>query len=128
MVSGRPPGSFTSLLEAIGFALDGDDLSVVDQAIDKGNDARGIGKYLAPFGEWPIGGDKRAVLLVPATDELEQQVSMTIGIGQVTDLVDHQEAGCSIVAQSPAGRNHCPRRQARRAAALRWQTARCDHG
>ena len=49
--------------------------------IDEGNDAGGIGKDLAPFGERPIGGDERAVLLVPATDELEQQVSMTIGIG-----------------------------------------------
>jgi hypothetical protein len=48
-----------------------------------------MGKDLAPFGEWPIGGDEGAVLLVPATDELEQQVSMTIGIRQVTDLVDY---------------------------------------
>ena len=63
-------GSFLGLLEAIGFALDGEDLGVVDQAIDQGDDAGGVWKDLAPFGEGPVGGDERAVVLVPAADEL----------------------------------------------------------
>jgi hypothetical protein len=41
-------GSFLSLLEAIGFALDGEDLGVVDQAIDQGDDAGAVWKDLAP--------------------------------------------------------------------------------
>ena len=71
-------GSFLGLLEAIGFALDGEDLGVVDQAIDQGDDAGGVWKDLAPFGEGPVGGDDRAVVLVTAADELEQQIGMAI--------------------------------------------------
>jgi hypothetical protein len=59
-------GSFLGLLEAIGFAIDGEDLGVVDQAIDQGDDAGGVWKDLAPFGEGPVGGDDRAVVLVTA--------------------------------------------------------------
>jgi hypothetical protein len=74
----------------------------VDQAIDQGNDTSGVWKDLAPFGERPIGGDERAVVLVPAADELEQQVGMAIGIGKISDLIDHQKAGLGIVPQAPA--------------------------
>ena len=95
-------GSFLGLLEAIGFALDGEDLGVVDQAIDQGDDAGGIWKDLAPFGEGPVGGDDRAVVLVTATDEFEQQIGMAIGIGEIADLVDHQQTGSGIVPQAPA--------------------------
>ena len=100
--AGQLLGSFLSLLEAIGFGLDGEDLGVVDQAIDQGDDAGGVWKDLAPFGEGPVGGDDRAVVLVPAADKLEQQVGMAIGIGEISDLVDHQKTGAGIVTQAPA--------------------------
>ena len=74
----------------------------MDQAIDQGDDAGGVWKDLAPFGEGPVGGDERAVVLVPAADELEQQVGMAIGIGEISDLVDHQKTGAGIVTQTPA--------------------------
>ena len=95
-------GSFLGLLEAIGFALDGEDLGVVDQAVDQGDDAGGIWKDLAPFGEGPVGGDDRAVVLLTAADEFEQQIGMAIGIGEIADLVDHQQTGAGIVTQAPA--------------------------
>ena len=74
----------------------------MDQAIDQGDDAGGIWKDLAPFGEGPVGGDDRAVVLVTATDEFEQQIGMAIGIGEIADLVDHQKTGAGIVTQAPA--------------------------
>ncbi len=40
-------------------------------------------------------------MLVAAADELEQQVGMTVGVGEITDLVDDEEVGASIVAQAP---------------------------
>ena len=43
-----------------------------------------------------------AVVLVPAADELEQQVGMAIGIGEIADLVDHQKTGAGIMTQAPA--------------------------
>ena len=42
------------LLEAVGLALDLNDLGVVYEAVDEGDDAGGIGEDLAPFGEWAV--------------------------------------------------------------------------
>jgi hypothetical protein len=47
-------GSFAGFLDAVGFAVDGDDLGVVHQAIDHGYDAGGIGEDVTPFGERPV--------------------------------------------------------------------------
>ena len=47
--------AFLGLLEAVGVALDRDDLGVVEQAIDEGDDAGGAGEDLAPFGEGAVG-------------------------------------------------------------------------
>ena len=44
-------GAFGCFFEAVGFAVDCDDLGVVDKAIDQGGDAGRGGKDLAPFGE-----------------------------------------------------------------------------
>ena len=56
-------GAFAGLLEAIGLAVDGDDLGVVDEAVDQRNDAGGVGEHLAPFGKGAVGG----YLLTPLT-------------------------------------------------------------
>ena len=101
-------GSFLGLLEAIGFGLDGEDLGVVDQAIDQGDDAGGIWKDLAPFGEGPVGGDDRAVV----TDEFEQQIGMAMGIGEIADLVDKRRRraeSLSSAARSPTMRTSLDR-------------------
>ena len=50
--------AFLSLLKAIGLALDGDDLGVMDEAIDQGDDTGGAGEDLVPFGERFIGRDQ----------------------------------------------------------------------
>jgi len=47
-------GAFGCLLEAVGFAIDCDDLGVMDEAIDQGGDAGRGGEDLAPFGERTI--------------------------------------------------------------------------
>ena len=56
----------------------------------------------AASGHDAVGGDDGAVVLVTATDEFEQQIGMAIGIGEIADLVDHQETGAGIVTQAPA--------------------------
>src|ERR1700730_9100014 len=53
-------GAFGCLFEAIGFAVDCDDLGVVDKAIDQGSDAGCGGEDLARFGERAIGGHQGA--------------------------------------------------------------------
>jgi hypothetical protein len=92
------------LFEAVGFAVDCDDLGVVDKAIDQGGDAGRGGKDLAPFGEWAIGRDQSALVLIAARDELEQQIGMTVRVGEVSDLVDDQECRVDVVAQPASQR------------------------
>ena len=67
------------LLEAVGLAVDGDDLGIVHQAIDQRDDAGGVGEHLAPLGEWPVGGDDGAVFLITPRDQLEHQVGVAVG-------------------------------------------------
>ena len=80
--------TFLGLLEAVGVALDGDDLGVVEQAVDEGNDAGGTGEDLAPFGEGAVGGNQGGLLFVAAADEFEQQVGVAVGVGEIADLVN----------------------------------------
>src|SRR4051812_26011006 len=101
-LAGALLGAFARLLEAVGIPLDGDDLGVVDEAIDQGDDAGGVGENLAPFGERAVGGDQRAPDLVAARDQLEHQVGVAVGVGEIADLVDHQQLGPGIMAQAPA--------------------------
>ena len=75
-------GALAGFLEAIGFALDGDDLGVVDQPIDQGDDTGGVGEDLVPLAERSVGGDEDGFFLVAAADDLEQQVGVTIGVGE----------------------------------------------
>ena len=45
---------FLGLLAAIGIAVDGDDLGVVDEAVDEGDDAGGVGEGFAPLSEGAV--------------------------------------------------------------------------
>ena len=56
-------GAFARFLQTIGLAFDGDDLGVVDQAIDERDHASSVGKDLAPLGERSVGGHQGAGLL-----------------------------------------------------------------
>ena len=47
-------GALLGFFESIRFAFEGDDLAVVGEAIDQGDDAGGVGEDLVPFGERSI--------------------------------------------------------------------------
>ena len=81
---------FLGLLEPIGFALDRDDLGVVNQTVDQGDDAGGIGEDLTPLGEGSVGRDEGGFFLIAAANDLEQQVGVAIAIGKLTHLVHDQ--------------------------------------
>jgi hypothetical protein len=55
-------------LEPIRFALEGDDLGVVHQAIDQRDDAGGVWKDFVPFSKRTVGGDQRAFILIATRD------------------------------------------------------------
>jgi hypothetical protein len=51
-------GTLAGLFVAIGFALEGDDLGVMDKTVDEGDDTGGVGKDLGPLRERAVGSDR----------------------------------------------------------------------
>lgn len=64
-----------------------------------------------PAGEWQVGGEDQRGVLVPAGDELEEQVGGVLLEGQVADFVDDDEA---VAAQPHQVRRVTCRRDGRR--------------
>ena len=81
-------GAGHGFFEAIGLALEHDDPTSVDQSVDEGDDAGGVGEDLVPFFEGAVGGDDGALGLIATGDHLEQEVSKAAGVGQIPDLVN----------------------------------------
>ncbi len=76
------------LLESIGFALDGDNLRVVYQPIHQGDHAGDVGKDLTPLLEGAIGRDEGRALFIASGDDFEQQVGVTVGVGEIADFIN----------------------------------------
>ena len=70
------------------FAVDGEDLGVVDDAVDQRDHAGGIGEDLGPFGERAVRGQQQAFVLVAAAYDLEEQIGMVVAVGEVAHLVN----------------------------------------
>ena len=81
-------GAGHGFFEAIGLALEHDDLAAMDESVDEGDDAGGVGEDLVPFFEGAVGGDDGALGLIATGDHLEQEVSKAAGVGQIPDLVN----------------------------------------
>jgi len=100
---GLAGGALLRFLEAIALAFEGDDLGAVQQAIDEGDHAGGVGEHLVPFAEGLVGAEEDGALqLVAAGDDLEQQIGIAGVVGQIADLVDGEDRGAGIAAE-PAG-------------------------
>ncbi len=65
----------------------------MDESVDDGDDAGGVGKDFAPFGEGFVGGDESGSLLVTTGDDFEEQISMTGVVGEIAKLVEDEELG-----------------------------------
>ena len=61
------------------------------QTIHQRDHAGGVEEDIAPFGEGAVGGDQGGFLLIVLGDDLEQQVGVAVGIGEIPRLVDHQQ-------------------------------------
>src|SRR5262249_2833064 len=90
------------LLAPVGLAIESVDLDMMNEAIDEGDDAGSVGEHLVPFDERTVGGDERARLLVAARDELEEEVGVAVGVGEIADLLDDEEGRTYVAAQAPA--------------------------
>jgi len=72
----------------VGLALDGDDVCVVDDSVDEGGGASGVGERLGPVTKGQVGGEDERLLLVPARHDLEEQVGIAPVVGEVAHLID----------------------------------------
>jgi hypothetical protein len=87
-------------------AFDRDDLRVVHETIDEGGGGGRVGEHGRPVGEGQVGRDREALLLVPAADDLEEQVGRPGVVGEIAHLVDDQEGRLAIVLET-AGQAAC---------------------
>lgn len=62
----------------------------MDQPVNQRDYTSGIGEDFVPFCERTVGSDQGGFDFIAAVNDLEQQVSMTIGVRQVPELVDDQ--------------------------------------
>ena len=70
---------------------EGDDVGVVDEAVDDGGGDDLIAEDLVPAAERPVRGDDRGGGLVAGGDEVEDEVGGAGVEGDVADFVDHEQ-------------------------------------
>ena len=90
------------LLVPVRLALDAHNLSVMNQAVHECDHAGRVGEHLTPLGKRFVRGDQRALVLVAPADQLKQQIGILAGIRQIPDLINDQQRGPGVVAQSGA--------------------------
>jgi hypothetical protein len=94
-----------SLAEPVAVALDGQDVGVMDAALDERGCARGVREDGGLVLKRQFGGEHETLLLVASTDDLEEQVRVSRVEGQIADFVDHTEgdtrsAMCSSISRA----------------------------
>jgi hypothetical protein len=108
------------LPKAIGVTFDGDDLGIVDEAVDQRDDASAVWEHLAPFGERPISGDPRALALITPRDEFGHEVGMAVGTGEIPTSSITSSCGRAQWRSGDPTRNRYRARKGRRATGRRW--------
>ncbi len=78
-------------------AVKGEEASALEDAIDDGQGQVIVMEHAAPGGDGLVGGeDHRAPPLVAVVDYVEEHVGGIRAIGEVADLVDHEETRMRI--------------------------------
>ena len=76
---------------AVGVAGEGKDFRVVHEAVDHGRGDDVVGERLTPPAEGQVARDHDRALLVPARDELEEEIRGVLVEGDVSHLIDDDE-------------------------------------
>ena len=100
LLKGRPPRGIgrsrsfgalrtcSSLAEPVRLPTDDDDLGVVEEAVEDGGGAGGVGQEVGPLLEGPVAGDHQAAGLVGGGHEAEEVVGGDAVEGTEAELVD----------------------------------------
>ena len=92
-------GAFAGFLEAIGLAFDLHDLGVVREPVEESDDGCGTLEDLVPLRKRLVGGDDRGDALISAGDDLEEQVSGSRVVAEITDFVDAEQLRTRVVTE-----------------------------
>ena len=85
--AGPEEASLALLSQAVTVALDGDDVTVVQQAVQDCRGQHGVAEHLAPVAHGLVAGEDQAAPLVAAVHQLEQQVRRPAFKGQIAQFV-----------------------------------------
>ena len=83
---------FLALFEAIGFALDVDHRTVMQDAVQDRGGNGDVGEDLVPLRKGLVGGKNRGGFLIAPGDELEEQVRALDIHGKIADFVDDEHS------------------------------------
>jgi hypothetical protein len=82
----------SGVAESVAAAFEGEDVGVVDDAVDHGCGDTLVSEDVSPAGEGQVAGQDQAGVFVAGADELEEQVRGVLFEGDVADFVDDDEA------------------------------------
>src|SRR5262245_11443778 len=73
---------------------------MMDDAVDQSRGAGGIREDAGPVLEGEIGGEHEALLFIPSTDDLKEQVGVSLVEGEIAYLVEDQEADLRVALEA----------------------------
>lgn len=108
-VSGRAAAASLAverLLPAIALDVHLEDRGVMNEAVDRGERHRLVGKNPSPFAERLIGRDERRAPFVARRDQFEQDAGLGLILGDIGDVVEDEqvvaiELGDCVLQRSP---------------------------
>ena len=74
-------GFHAAVAQPVGGAFEGDDVGVVDDAVDHRGGYDLVAEYAGPGAEGQVAGEDQGGVLVPGGDELEEEVGGVLGEG-----------------------------------------------
>src|SRR4030066_1821082 len=80
-----------ALLEAVGVALELEDVAAMGEAVQEGSGQAGVAEDLRPAGEVQVGGDQHRPPLVALGEDAKEQLSARLGEGDEPDLGQDEE-------------------------------------
>jgi hypothetical protein len=91
------------MLEAPAVVAGFDHVAMVREAVEQRRRHLGVAEDARPFAEGEVGGDDHGRALVESADEMEQQLTASLGDRQIAKFVEHDKVEARQVIGEPAG-------------------------
>ena len=90
-------------------AFDRDHVCVVNDAVDQGGRAAGVGEDRRPVLEGEVRGEDEALLCVPPADDLEEPIGVAVVEGEVAQLIELCRAARNVTSWATCPSNDAAR-------------------